>query len=452
MTRVTNSKRALILIAGDLVAYLFSLILTLTVRYGQLPDRNLLSDHIPSFSVLFVLFVIVNFSAGLYDKQSAFGRGKIQGLLIKAQIANIFVGTTFFYLAPVLITPKANLAIFFVISTALLFLWRTIMFPVLIVSKPQAAILVGVGDDIDDLFDEINAGGNYGVLFTDRIALGPNTAGLPERISESLSKNAASIIVADLHDKTVESAMPFLYSQIFSGKQVIDAGRLYEAVFDRIPLSMVGERWLLENAGALGGHKVYDSLKRVMDIAIASVVGLVSLAVYPFIYLAIKIEDRGRIFIRQERIGRNGKPIEITKFRSMTGNDGGAYGSNGGKTSLTVTRVGKILRFTRIDELPQLWSVLKGDQSLIGPRPEFPSLVAIYKKEIPYYDIRHLIKPGLSGWAQIYHKKHPHHEVNASEARNKLFYDMYYIKNRSLTLDIRIALQTAQAILSRQGV
>jgi lipopolysaccharide/colanic/teichoic acid biosynthesis glycosyltransferase len=116
-----------------------------------------------------------------------------------------------------------------------------------------------------------------------------------------------------------------------------------------------------------------------------------------------------------------------------------------------ITRVGKFLRTTRIDELPQLWNVFRGDLSLIGPRPELPELVKLYEKEIPYYNIRHLLKPGLSGWAQLYHKNHPHYRPDVSETRVKLSYDLYYIKNRSLLLDLKIALKTIKTLLSRSG-
>lgn len=444
MNQVNSPKRAIVLAAGDIVAYLFSLILTLTIRYGELPTGGLLASHLPSFSTLFVLFVIVSFSAGLYDKQSSFTRGRIQGLLAKAQIVNIFVGIAFFYLAPVTIAPKANLAIFFLVSTVLLFVWRVVMFPTLSASRPQTAILIGRGNDIDDLYEEVNGNTRYGITFKEKIN---------GNIEEAIKNSDAQVIVADLRDKAVEAVIPLLYSQVFLGKQIMDASRLYEAIFDRIPLSMVGEKWLIEHATtALGGRRVYDLLKRLMDIAIAGIVGVVSLVLYPFILLGIKFDDRGPVFISQVRTGKNGKQIKITKFRSMTANDEGVYDKNGGRTEHKVTRVGKVIRLTRIDELPQLWSVIKGDQSLIGPRPELPSLVKVYEKEIPYYHVRHLIKPGLSGWAQISHKAHPHHAVAVDDTRDKLSYDLYYVKNRSLTLDLRIALQTTRALLSRQGV
>ncbi|GEM_PF-201798 len=451
--KIANSKATIILILGDIIAYLFSLILTLTIRYSLIPSRALLIDHLPSFSILFALFLLVNFSSGLYNKQSSFVRNHIQGLLLKAQIINVFFGIAFFYLVPAVITPRANLAIYFIVSTILLWLWRVVMFPVFNFARSQPAILVGTGDDIQDIHGEINSGTNYGILFKEKISPEISIDATVKAIADAVKRNQASVIVADLHNPTIEKAIPFMYSLIFSGVQIIDAGRLYESIFDRIPLSMIKERWLVLNtSSAIGTRLVYDSLKRLMDIIVAGIVGAISLVFYPFIYLAIKIDDGGPIFISQERIGKNGKLIRITKFRSMTANDCGSYKNDHGRTDLTVTRVGKFIRLTRIDELPQLWSVIRGDQSLIGPRPELPALVTVYQKEIQYYDTRHLIKPGLSGWAQIYHRAHPHHTVAVDDTRDKLSYDLYYVKNRSLTLDIRIALQTIKSILSRQGV
>jgi len=132
----------------------------------------------------------------------------------------------------------------------------------------------------------------------------------------------------------------------------------------------------------------------------------------------------------------------------MTVNDNGNYN---GSMKNEITRVGAFLRKSRIDELPQLWGVLRGDISLIGPRPELPSLVKQYEKEIPYYNVRHLIKPGLSGWAQIYHDAHPHHNLDTLETARKLSYDLYYIKNRSFLLDIKIALRTLKILVSIAG-
>lgn len=448
---VSNSRAILILIVGDLFVYLFSLIATLAIRYEAIPSRSLLFIHIPSFVLLFIIFIVVSLSAGLYDKQVAFIRRQVRGSLLRVQIVNIFAGAMFFYLAPVGITPKANLVIYFIVSTILLFLWRTVMFPVLSLTRKQNAVLVGNGDDVQDLFEEINNSDRYGLVFRKQIAPVGTIEEIVGSIDQAVKNNNASIVVVNFHDRSIESAMPFLYSLVFSGVKIVDAGKLYESIFDRIPLSMVGERWLVEHSStSLGKRRVYDILKRLVDIAVASIGGVISLVFYPFIYLAIKIEDGGSIFITQERVGSNGKLVKIIKFRSMSGNDNGKYNSNG-TTSLQVTKVGRFLRVSRLDELPQFWNVFRGDLSLVGPRSEFPTLVGVYEKEIPYYNARHLVKPGLSGWAQIYHEAHPHHAVSTSDTKDKLSYDLYYVKNRSIGLDVRIILRTLQILLKVAG-
>lgn len=446
-----NSRSIFILIIGDALTYIVSLILTLTVRYGSIPHRTLLAQHVPAFSILIAVFILVNLSAGLYDKRLVLLRSGSRNLFLTVQIANILIGIVFFYFAPVVIAPKANLIIYFIISTALLYVWRVAVFPVVSQTRKQPAVLIGSGDDINDLHAEVNGSVRYGLTFVDRIEPGASVEETVTAISRSVGRTRVSIIVADLYNQTVESAIPFLYSLIFSGVQVIDAERLYESIFDRVPLSIVGERWLIENSSTvLGSRLVYDALKRTIDVAIGSLALLVSFVVYPFVYAAVKLDDKGPLFTYQERVGKNGRLVKIIKFRSMSSEDYGKYGANG-TSGNTITRVGAFIRKIRIDELPQLWNVIKGDLSLIGPRPELPSLTTIYEKEIMYYNARHLVKPGLSGWAQIYHQAHPHHAVDTTETANKLSYDLYYIKNRSFGLDLKIVLRTIQILIKRVG-
>jgi exopolysaccharide biosynthesis polyprenyl glycosylphosphotransferase len=464
MIHTRNSSYTTLLILGDLIAYLFSLIAALGVRYGEMPGRDLIFQHLAPFSILFILFLLINFSAGLYNKRSLLTPSRIPGLLIRTQAIAVLISIAFFYFAPVGISPRANLFLYAIISTVLLSLWRMIIFPVISAARSQKAVLVGSNGEIKELYEEINTRSRYGMHFVASIEPVGEVESLVKKIRETVLNTNASVLVADFHNKSMENAMPFLYSLIFSGVQVIDAAKLYEGIFDRVPLSMVGERWLVENTGTSAvGRLVYDVVKRSIDIIFALVLGAVSLILYPFVYVAIRMEDKGPLFIKQERIGKNGKPVGIIKFRSMapisqsadsigknTHNDGGSY--NNGKSTLKVTRVGKFIRMTRIDELPQLWNVLRGDISLVGPRPELPALVSVYEKEIPYYNVRHLIQPGLSGWAQIYHAAHPHHAVAVDETRDKLSYDLYYVKHRSFMLDLKIVLQTFRALLSRRGV
>ena len=239
-----------------------------------------------------------------------------------------------------------------------------------------------------------------------------------------------------------------LYRLIFAGVTFINVHDLYEEIFERIPVSILDEQWFIENISSRGAV-TYDLFKRAMDIAVSLVLGLISLVFYPFIILAIKIEDGNEIFTHQNRAGRNNQIIQVVKFRTMLFTDNGDW-QNQDKVN-RVTKVGNFLRRTRLDELPQLWNVLRGDVSLIGPRPEFPKAVEHYADKIPYYNIRHLIKPGLSGWAQIY-GEHPHHGLEIETTQNKLSHDLYYVKHRGIILDIIIGLKTIRTLLSRSGI
>jgi lipopolysaccharide/colanic/teichoic acid biosynthesis glycosyltransferase len=186
-------------------------------------------------------------------------------------------------------------------------------------------------------------------------------------------------------------------------------------------------------------------LKRAVDFVIALIGGIVSLVFYPFVFIAIKLDDHGPVFIIQERVGKDGKIIKIPKFRSMKQSDKGAWVTdNDGR----ITRVGRFLRASRIDELPQFFSVIKGDLSLVGPRPDIHDLGIKLLKEIPYYSARSIIKPGLSGWAQTRQEVPPQ---SLEETKLRLAYDFYYIKNRSLLLDLKIILQTISTLASRAG-
>jgi lipopolysaccharide/colanic/teichoic acid biosynthesis glycosyltransferase len=247
----------------------------------------------------------------------------------------------------------------------------------------------------------------------------------------------------------VATALPILYDVAFQKERfaLVDAAEIYQELFSRVPLTLINYEWILSN---LSASRFYDALKRSIDIVASAIAGIISLVFYPFVMLAIKLEDGGAIFITQERVGRFQKPIHIYKFRSMTGNDQGNYGADG-KSELTVTRVGKWLRILRLDELPQLWNVFRGDLSIVGPRPELPALAKSYSDSITYYNARYLVSPGLTGWAQLRHDRHPHHGANIEETRTKLSYDLFYLKNRSLLLDAYIMLQTLRILLTAKG-
>lgn len=445
---ISNKKEALILFAGDVILLVAALWLTLLVRYAELPDGALFAGHIVPFGILFLVWVANFFIAGLYEKHTLLLKSRLPNILLNTQIINSVIAVLFFYFIPYfVITPKTNLFIYLAVSSVLILGWRIFGVPALGFRKKQKAILIGSGEEMRELRDEVNGNLRYSLVFVSSVDLNELSGiDFEDEVLNTIYGDGISTVVIDLKNERVEPILPRLYNLIFSGVRFVDKYKVYEDIFDRIPLSLVGYNWFLENVSS-AAHMGYDALKRIMDVIVSITLGVVSSVVYPFVYIAIKLDDGGPLFFRAERVGRNNHIIQLLKFRSM----GMASAGGGIETSPHITLVGEFLRNTRIDELPQLWNVLKGDISLVGPRPETPALVKLYEKEIPYYNIRSLIKPGLSGWAQIYHQEHPHHGVAVSETKTKLSYDFYYIKNRSFLLDLKIVLKTIKTLLSRVG-
>ncbi len=449
MARLSR-KEASTLFLGDIISLLVSLWLTLLIRYGTLPDWEIFQSHLIPFSFLFVVWIAVFFIAGVYEKQTVILKRRIWNILLNAEIVNAIIAIIFFYFIPYFgITPKTNLFIYLIVSFGAVLLWRTWSPAVIGAGRKQNAILIGSGEEVKELLEEVNENFRYNIRFVSVLDLPePENENSYKNLLQIFSKERVEVIVLNLHDKRLESADPYLYQMIFSNVQFADFHKLYEDIFDRIPISLLSYRWFLENT-SFAPKTAYDIMKRGMDVIISLFIGFISLFFYPFVFLAIKAEDGGPIFGYQDRIGKGGKIIRICKFRSMQRMDNGKKEEN--RTN-PVTKVGAFIRKFHIDELPQLWNVFRGDISLIGPRPELPSLASLYEKEIPYYNIRHLIKPGLSGWAQIYHDSPPKFGQAVDKTKAKLAYDLFYIKNRSLAIDIKVALRTIKELISKRGV
>lgn len=433
------------LFVGDFIVFVAALWLTLLIRHFETPSEYSLLLHVGPFSFLALLWITVFVIVGLYDRHIALFEHRLAATITEAQIINMLIAAAFFFIVPVRIQPMTVLIMYFVVSTVLIVVWRLVIFK----RHPRAddiepVIVVGSGTDIDDLVREIGERPGTHLSVTSYIQTDTLSSQDAEREVEKAvgSMQAATFII----DPRILSKSE-LFKKV-SQFDIIDASDVYEAVFSRVALSLI-DRGQLVRASESRESKIYDVLKRIMDVIIASVLGFVSLTVYPFVWLAILIEDGGSFFVRQVRVGKRGAHFDLIKFRSMSGDDGGNY--EGGKTKLVVTKVGNFLRKSRIDELPQLWSVVLGAQSLVGPRPELPPLVALYNEKIPHYDLRHLVQPGLSGWAQLYDQSHPHGESDTDATRRKLSYDLYYVKHRSLILDLDIALKTIKILALRLG-
>ena len=429
----TRRTESLILLVGDIIASAIAFPLALMLRYFEVPTSEAIVSLFPAFAVVHGLWIVGFYLFDLYSRQTVAFRRRIFSVLVRAQVLNILVGIVLFYLTQGFgITPKTILVIDGVLVLLLVSLWRIFLLPLFYRSKPLRAVAIGEGHEFGQLRTELtnNPKFNFEIV-------GAST-------QELISQEPDVVIV---HTREGALSREILTRHVMRGGQVLDASVLYEDIFDRVPLSLVSESWFLANVTGRT-RRVYDVLKRLMDIVLASVLLVVLLPLYPIIAILIKLEDGGSVFYGQNRVGSFGALVRMYKFRSMNVKDGG---DSVLKSKGHVTRIGSFIRKVRIDELPQLVNVIKGDISLIGPRPEFPALVKEYEQHIPYYGLRHIIKPGLSGWAQIYHREHSHHGAAIKQTRDKLSYDLYYIKNRSIILDIKIALKTVKTVLFFEG-
>lgn len=442
--------RTLGLFFGDILFFIFSLWLSLYLRVLAAPAWPLFLAHLEPFSLLFLVWAGVFFIAGLYESRSIIlERRAISVTLLAAQLANIIIAALFFFFLPIFgIAPKTLLFIYLGVSFVLVLLWRVVIFPQFGFRRKERAMVVGGGPEVHDLVEALQSARHAPTTIAAVIA--PDSPALAQKVQEAVAQYQPRFIIADFANPKVLEAFPGLYNYLSQGIRFFDALLLYEEVFGRVPLSVIDEQWLARNVSRYSSN-LYDTFKRALDIAVSLPLAVISLVLYPFVWVATKIQDGGPVLISMPRIGEGSEIFNLYKFRSMSGNDMGAYGREG-VSKLHVTRVGKFLRITRLDEIPQLWSVIKGDLSLIGPRPEVPSLVSLYEKQIPYYQVRHLVRPGLSGWAQLYHDNHPHHGTEVEATREKLSYDLYYIKHRSLTLDAVVILKTIKKLLTRSGV
>jgi sugar transferase (PEP-CTERM system associated) len=257
---------------------------------------------------------------------------------------------------------------------------------------------------------------------------------------------ATSIVVA-MGDRRGKLPVDVLLSLKCRGLRVQDGVDVYEAITGKVPIESIRLGWLLFSPGC-HASRFHLAYKRSASILVSIIGLLLSLPLLPFIILAIKLTSSGPALYRQKRVGCEGVIFYCYKFRTMRADaeaDTGATWAS--DDDPRITRIGKFLRMSRLDEIPQLWNVLKGDMSLVGPRPERPEFTEFLSREIPYYRLRHTVRPGITGWAQIRYK----YANSLEDAREKLRYDLFYIKNMSIGLVLLVFFQTIKVILFSQG-
>jgi len=255
-------------------------------------------------------------------------------------------------------------------------------------------------------------------------------------------------VVVSLADARGTLPMERLLEMKLSGVTFDHLASVYERYTGKIAVENLRPSWLIFSAGFRTTRRVL-AIKRMLDIAVSLTAFIVSLPVMAIVAIAVRMSSPGPALYHQRRVGERGRVFTLHKFRSMgidaEAGSGAVWSQNG---DMRVTRVGRFLRRMRLDELPQLWNVMRGDMSLVGPRPERPEFVEQLTQQIPYYGQRHIVKPGLTGWAQVRYA----YGSSVEDAMEKLQYDLFYIKHMSLGMDLLIALSTVKTVLSRRGV
>jgi lipopolysaccharide/colanic/teichoic acid biosynthesis glycosyltransferase len=438
-------REALLLLGGDIVLLCLSLWLALAVRSFSLPPFEYYLAHLTAFLPILLVSLGLFYISGLYEKQTRLVKRLLGERILGAQIANTVIAAVFFFVLPFRMEPKTILALHLLFSVLIISLWRFFIIPKVSYGSRAPALLVGQGKAVAELYEEVRENKKYRLTFSERV----DTASVPgeevARRVRAATGQGVRMIVLDTRDPVVRPMLASLYDRMVSGVSFVEFTDLYEEVFDRVPLAHVDHAWLLECLPR--EHKLYAYGKRAFDI-IGSLVGLVCAFFFVVPAALIVALSGGSPFIYHERIGKGGAPFKILKLRTMLFND---HGDPELQKKNRVTRIGMFLRKSRIDELPQLVNILRGELSFIGPRPELPAIAQTYEREIPYYAVRHLITPGLSGWAQIRDMDAPKGGADTERTLRKLSYDLYYLKHRSPGLDIAIALKTLRALATFSG-
>ena len=403
----------------------------------------------------------------LYDTSVLSNRSEVRIRLFQAlgTVYSISVLLYFFY--PPLELGRGIFVIGLLLTAMLLFFWRSLFSKMNSVPEfAHRALIFGGGPLADLLETEFVSRPELGLRIVGRILPSSNGTGnhqggfehaechrdssmadLTDELSRTVKNLRATQIVVAMGDRRGMLPVDVLLSLKCRGLQVQDGVEVYEAITGKVPIESVRSGWLLFSPGC-HASRLHMAYKRAASVLV-SIVGLIlSLPLLPFIILVIKLTSPGPVFYRQRRVGRDGVVYYCYKFRTMRADAEADTGPTwAGDDDPRITSVGRFLRQSRIDEIPQLWNVLRGDMSLVGPRPERPEFVDTLNKEIPYYNLRHTVRPGITGWAQIRYK----YGSSIEDAKEKLRYDLFYIKNMSAGLDLLVFLQTIKIILLGRG-
>lgn len=445
--------RTIVLVLGEILIVCASFVVATLIRMG--PDSTLVLGYgdgiykvLGIAGVAFLCFYYFD----LYDSQRISSRGETFFRLL------IVLGILSFGLAAAcVIFPDFLLGndILFqgiVILTVALVAWRWVYS--WLISQPflrERVYVLGSGDRAKRLVDSLRARPDLGLEVIGWAGAVGNGSLTREQLASQLlalaARNAVDHVIVAMSDGRGKMPVRELLDLRLSGVKVDDATGLLEKISGMIEVHELQPSWLIFSEGFRLNY-FFFAVRRFFSSAIAAMGLLVLLPLVPLIALAVKIDSSGSVFYRQSRVGMRGRLFTCYKFRTMRADAEADTGATwAADDDPRITRVGRWLRRLRLDEIPQMWNVLRGDMSFVGPRPERPEFVKQLSEDIPYYNLRHIVRPGITGWAQIRYK----YANTLEDARQKLQYDLFYIKNISFGLDFWILVHTLKVIFLGRG-
>lgn len=448
--------RIMLLVCCDVVLAMLSLPAAFLIRYKAIPTyREILDLGVARIAVFVLVLVFMSFIIEIYEQHRNLSLREISARITLA------LGFSLIILAfSALFIPSIRYGQWLMTISLLLFsgmqllahtCYRTY---VKLRGLARRVLILGVGQLAGNLGSIIpTSDANY--ILSGYVRCPDETSNVPletilgstNDLYNTAKREKADKIVVSLSERRGVFPLHDVMACKLDGIDVVDAPSFYEHLTGKLLLENINPSWIIFSEG-FKVSSVLKIVKRLMDIICSIIAILIVLPLFPFIVLAIKLDSSGPVLFRQERVGEREKNFTLYKFRTMRADAEKATGAVWAQVNdPRVTRVGEFFRKTRIDELPQLFNVLMGNMSLVGPRPERPEFVGKLKEVIPYYSERHFVKPGVTGWAQV---RYPY-GASVEDALEKLRYDLYYIKNVSPVFDLLIILETIKVVLSRRG-
>jgi len=458
MFNLPKKHKTLSLILGDIFILYLSLFITLFVRYPHQFTSRLLGEHILPFSIVYIAWLLVLYFNSLYDtdiykKPFAFLKSFFQATLI-----NLSLAIGFFYLSaslnPGVIGPKRNLFFVVVFFAILFYLWRHVFFIFIRSSVSRTKIaFIGFNQEVLEIIKKIDQNPHLGYKTEFIItAKGKNSLlkKIPANIKTYQGFSRLNYVLKDTSLTKIIIAMrpennPVLAKELYhssSNFKFVYFPNFYEEIASKIPLEMINRLWLHQG----GSKKSYEIFKWILDTLLAIICALTLALMFPFIIIAYFLTDGFPVFFIQTRVGKNKEKFKIIKLRTMIKEAEREKPLWAEENDVRVTKLGRFLRKTYIDEFPQFLNILKGEMSVVGPRPERPEFTVTLEKEIPFYPLRHSVKPGVTGWAQV----NSFYARSIDDSIEKTKFDLFYVKNRSFLFDLSILMKTGKMVFSKR--